>query len=387
MMNTIITTVGITVIAIILLELIGCFINRYYFSSKTRLTNLKGTVSDPLFETADSYDNTGWYPACFREASEIFKKFRWGSLGLWHSPRFNGQYITIEKNNLRRTVHANQCARYEGSPKVFFFGGSTTWGWGARDEHTIPSCFSKLLPKAYIENHGELGFVTSQELVLFVQTIKSNHVPDYIIFLDGVNDMFSAYLAGAAGVELGALKKKAAFEDNVESKLLPILKQKSAICTLVKNFKQQNLPSNANKDYYDLAQDIVSVYNQNIKFITRVCQEYGIKPIFIWQPTLFDKPNLTAYETTLLDTIKEWQPLYDAVKTIIASEDSLAPSVLNFSDCFATETKPIYVDPWHYNEDANDYIARLLVAKKFQSINISHEDHLRTECSHAATAC
>lgn len=77
--------------------------------------------------------------------------------------------------------------------KFWFFGGSTMYGWGVPWWDTIPSNFVKNL-----ENNGKCVeavnyrvpyFFSRQEIVLlFNELIDTNEKPDFVIFLDGLND-------------------------------------------------------------------------------------------------------------------------------------------------------------------------------------------------------
>lgn len=57
------------------------------------------------------------------------------------------------------------------APEVWFFGGSTLWGEGQRDAHTIPSEIGRLAEAAgnpiRVRNFGVRGYTALQELLVF----------------------------------------------------------------------------------------------------------------------------------------------------------------------------------------------------------------------------
>ncbi len=78
-------------------------------------------------------------------------------------------------------------------PVVWFFGGSTMFGEGQRDEHTISSEVARLaaaegLPVTAV-NYGQRGWVHWQEMLLFEQRLALEDAPDLVAFYDGMNDV------------------------------------------------------------------------------------------------------------------------------------------------------------------------------------------------------
>lgn len=78
------------------------------------------------------------------------------------------------------------------------------WGSGARDSFTIPSLLSQILSEhgisIHVVNYGESGFVSTQEVIALMLQLKKGNIPDVVMFYDGVNDTFSAFQHGIAGI-------------------------------------------------------------------------------------------------------------------------------------------------------------------------------------------
>lgn len=70
---------------------------------------------------------------------------------------------------------------------VWFFGGSTTFGYGVTDAETIPAQLEKQLGRQVI-NFGVGSFYSAQENLLLVQFLRYGYRPSAVLFLDGVNE-------------------------------------------------------------------------------------------------------------------------------------------------------------------------------------------------------
>ena len=70
---------------------------------------------------------------------------------------------------------------------VWFFGGSTTFGYGVADAETIPARLENLLGRPVV-NLGAGGYYSAQENVLLNQYLRIGYRPSLAIFLDGINE-------------------------------------------------------------------------------------------------------------------------------------------------------------------------------------------------------
>ena len=134
------------------------------------------------------------------------------------SEPFSGQTISIDQDGLRRTWQAPLPRPVGTEPKTFkvlMLGGSSLWGFGARDDHTIPSLVARKLHergcRVEVRNLAEIGYVSTQEVVALVRELQSGYRPDLVIFYDGVNDTTSALLEGEAGVTTNERNRRAEF--------------------------------------------------------------------------------------------------------------------------------------------------------------------------------
>ena len=69
---------------------------------------------------------------------------------------------------------------------IYFFGGSTLFGFAERDSETIPAHFEKISPKKYnvkTYNYGVPYYFSRQESVLFESLLRQKTRPEVAIFL------------------------------------------------------------------------------------------------------------------------------------------------------------------------------------------------------------
>lgn len=103
----------------------------------------------------------------------------------WRRKPFQSKYVNVNSNGVRRTIKNPK----PDAKKVFVFGGSTTWGSGVPDSHTIPSLLQKRFGNEYnFYNFGETGYVSAQEINYLLEKLANNEIPDIVIFYDGIND-------------------------------------------------------------------------------------------------------------------------------------------------------------------------------------------------------
>ncbi len=104
---------------------------------------------------------------------------------VWRRRPFSGVTVNVEPGlQIRHTPQANPAA----GPSVYFFGGSTMWGTGSDDAHTIPAQYQRAAGGKVL-NFGESGWVAHQSLNQLMKLYTEGHRPDVVVFYDGVNEV------------------------------------------------------------------------------------------------------------------------------------------------------------------------------------------------------
>lgn len=102
----------------------------------------------------------------------------------------NGRFIVVQ-DGIRRSYEPADLR--EDAIEVWFLGGSTTWGQGQRDEHTIPSQVARLAEEdgvaLRVVNLGVLGHTAWQGLHRLVAELGQRPAPDVVVSYDGANEL------------------------------------------------------------------------------------------------------------------------------------------------------------------------------------------------------
>src|SRR5579863_189502 len=105
--------------------------------------------------------------------------------GVWKNIRFNslgdrGSEPDMPKRRIR----------------VICFGGSTTYDMVHDEEHTWPGILQRMLgPKYEVINAAQNG-ATSADTLINLELLHIDLRPDYVLVLDGINDLESSFAVG-----------------------------------------------------------------------------------------------------------------------------------------------------------------------------------------------
>lgn len=352
--------IGITLLLFILIEVFF----RVYF------------LFNPVAETrvqADCYQNAGWVEAYYKEFSSCSAS-RWEPYVYWQRKPFTGTYINVNEQGYRQTItKPHPLSKSNLAIKLFFFGGSSMWGSGVRDTHTLPSLTgNELVKKGFnpdITNFGESGFVSTQEVIKLMAELKQGNIPDVVVFYDGANDIFSSYQSGEAGIPQNEYNREKEFNTLKEKKkslsvFFLSLRSLATIQFITSRLGslQSSMPDQAGIDLDLLSDETVRQYNENIRLVNALAKEYGFQAFFYWQPTLFDKSFLTDYEQAELEKAVNLRPFLTAVNDLLFMDDLLYENIRfnNLGTIFQDFREPLYIDWCHVGERGNELIAKRL---------------------------
>ncbi len=88
----------------------------------------------------------------------------------WSRMPFKGQTITVDDSGDR--IHSSTQVPRTDLRVARFFGGSTQWGTGSGDDHTIPALFERMTGDYQVFNHGETGFNSRQSVARLVNVFN-----------------------------------------------------------------------------------------------------------------------------------------------------------------------------------------------------------------------
>lgn len=333
----------------------------------------KKTWEDRLAERS-VYAEVPWAKEYFQEYKKL--NIRLAPFYEWRKMGYRGKHINISPDGIRRTWNPD-FSNKDLVKTVFCFGGSTLWGYGARDDFTIASLLSKKLNRKgaryRVINYGEPAYTSTQEVIYFILLLKEGKIPDYAIFFDGVNDIYAAYQNGKTGVvqNVGMNRKK------LKMSLFELMREQvSEIINndflTYKTLKKMTTPapkgggiegvvgSHYNKQELTvLAENIVADYQKNMEVVKSLAKSYGFRYFFVWQPMIFNTNSLTEEERSYHNWKDEKMVfLHQKVESIIKKKKY--DHFYNFSSIFDHKQKTMYIDFAHLSEEGNEVPAEAL---------------------------
>ncbi|MGO8900064.1 MAG: SGNH/GDSL hydrolase family protein [Isosphaeraceae bacterium] len=366
---------GVTLVMVVLLEL-GL---RGVFLIKDRW---KPQIPPDPRVVSEVRDGGAWLPLHYRELEALSD--RWHPYVYFRQRPFPGQTVTVQADGLRATW---QPPPWQGGDtrtrplKILMLGGSSLWGFGARDDETIPSLIARGLHdrgvRAEVRNLAEIGYVSTQEVIALHRELQQGYRPDLVLFYDGVNDTTSALLEGQPTVTTNEVNRVREFNilqspARLASALTGNLIQNSALYRFAGSLgsraglgrvKQPRAP--ADTELVGLAMGVVRGYAANLELVEALGRTYGFRPVFVWQPDIFSKPRLVPFEAEEKAKLAWAISLFSEVHRQLERADALVSNsgFLNLSGIFSETESLQFLDFCHTTEEANSRIAGVLVSR------------------------
>lgn len=303
------------------------------------------------------------YQADPEHARQIFKDYfsvqhEYEPFVGWKSKRISTETITISDTGER--VHKAPNSGSNEKKVVRFFGGSTMWGEGSDDSHTIPAIFNSLRPEYEVHNHGQLAYNTRQELDALISLYSTNEKADLVIFYDGVND--AAFLCPTEINQLPAHRLVPMYRQKLYSGRSTAAKDLVAgiffenIITLIQGEKQRDTA-----DAYDCAsnpdkaEEIAEMMMKNWEMAHELVTNRGGKFMAILQPAAFIGNPRTDHLKLDKDLGNNFHTIYGLLKKKIAERRH--SWIYDLSDRFDGNDY-IYIDFCHVSPNGNEIIAK-----------------------------
>lgn len=291
---------------------------------------------------------------------------------LWRGGQFEGTTTTVDQHGIRRTPGAD--CRSEAY-KVFAFGGSTMWGWGAPDWGTIPAYlqagFAALTERPIcVMNFGQDAFVSTQSLIELLMQLQAGNRPDLVLFYDGVNEVYAAYQSGQPRLHADFYDISTKFEGDrhLFVEWLKTSRLFSLLTSVVSRLDSQPSTPSLNAMTYrtmgvdaaTLANSVIQTYLGNYELVEALAQVYEFEFFFFWQPSIAvgDK-SLTSEEQQIQSELDP--ALVDLYQAIYRRIEQTAPAFRNLydlADILDSRPEQIWIDTWgHVTPIGNRLIA------------------------------
>ncbi len=331
------------------------------------------------------FEDKEWAKGLFEEVDALdgeYKKYR----GCGKN-EFKGKYINIGPDGARKTWNAEDLK--ETARTIYVMGGSTSWGYGARDDYTVPSYISKLLKNKGDEfrvyNYGEWAYTFTQSIYYLTTLLRDGHRPDYVIFCGGT-DVYNSYQSGRVGLLQHTFIKGNVEEISnlglIKTGFLNIIRAHSMVYRELKKIKSKFDPpieqfQEVAHNYDDaslnqLAMDTVTYYEESHIMLAKLSAAYGFKYISIWPSVTYTEERLLEAESDTDARVhdKTLKKLYGYFLANLNTRT--IPHFFNISDVIKGRPKPYYFDTGHIIEEGNEVVAEKIVS-------ILEKEHLINE--------
>ncbi len=319
------------------------------------------------------YQDQPWGPTLALESEKPHRDQIFHQYLTWISKPVQGQFVNIDRDNGRKTWNPQDLP--QNAIKVFFFGGSAAWGYGARDDYTIPSQLSRLLnaPKPHfrVYNYGEPAYTFTQGVWYLITRLREGARPDYVIFYDGFNDVYGAYQSGEAGTLHNAAQMKEKLESSPRKIYWKAVKEwlKEHVYLYDKVFLKAYLHFHPEGKYREvgaklndqeleaLADELVQHYAQSLMLLDHLSRAYGFEYVCFWQPSLFTDAKVMPQETKIDVRLgdKQFGKLYRFTNQSL--ERQVLPHFHNMADSVSSRNQPYYLDLVHMTEEGYGMVA------------------------------
>ncbi len=324
-----------------------------------------------------------WLPTHYRELERLSN--RWEPYVYFRQRPFQGRTISIDAEGLRATwtpPRSSSPDTGEAAPlRLLLLGGSSLWGYGGRDDQTIPSHIARALHARGMafetRNLAEIGYVNTQEMVALVRELQSGYRPDLVLFYDGVNDTTSALLERQAAVTTNEINRIREF--NLRQS--PARLMAALTASLVRDSGWYRFAASIGRrlakppardprslesdSLRPLARDVIGRYEANVRLIKALGREYDFRPLFVWQPVIFDKPSRVPFEEEEREKYGWTREMFGHVREELAKCNALMsdPDFSDLGDIFQGEGSLVFLDYCHTTEAANETIAKRIVER------------------------
>jgi hypothetical protein len=278
----------------------------------------------------------------------------------WKTLPYKGATLQIGEEGQRMVPEVKYAGTKEQS--VHFFGGSTMWGEGSDDAHTIPALFNSGNPHFRVYNHGQLAYNSRQELDALISLYATGIKPDVVVFYDGVND--AAFLCPKEIKKLPAHRLVPMYREKLYVGKSAVVKDIAGklffenILKVVHKFTYKPTPDNTPYDCVtnpEKAEQIAEMMMKNWEMAHEIVTLRKGKFIAVLQPAAFIGNPRTEHLVLDEELGKNFVAIYQRLQKKIAERNH--PWIIDLSGRFDGDDY-IYIDFCHVSPNGNEIIAR-----------------------------
>ena len=292
--------------------------------------------------------------------------------------------IKLKYINIVPTFNSRFSSGQSLNNSIWFFGGSTMWGTGVRDEGTIPSIFYEKKNKK-VFNFGETAWTARQSLNQLMNVVADGYKPEKIIFFDGINEVLAGCKTIVNNLPTNAREHQInqALENSksgrymVKPLIFKLLKKINEPYSILNKRFTKNINQNRKEvkkyncdDDLIKANKIASNLVNDWFFAFLIADSINVKFYAILQPTIYTSNTNFDYFTEFeFNRFKSLKKQYEIIyPLIIENVDKKCKLYNKFCDSFINgvnwindPNSQVYMDTFHVTEKGNNYIVEGII--------------------------
>jgi lysophospholipase L1-like esterase len=353
-----------TLVLLIVIELGAGFILRTSSPEEAPLVEQVETFKQKQLSLS-YYQAQDWSRAYWDEHMAVADHWDYQPYIEWRTRPAQGELINVDENGIRYTP-GSECG--PDTYRIFMFGGSTMWGYGAPDWGTIPAYVQAgVSGDVCVVNDADVAFNATQNLITLIGELQRGNVPDMVIFYDGANEVTTAYTSGQPGAHFyldqfeAAIQGNRLFDEQQDDALRNLLAQTN-VARLMRRTSSDGGARQEGKGpvfppYSDeFVNAIADVYLTDVTIAAQLAEAYDFDFLAFWQPLLvLNDEQVTDEEQRFLWEMPGGLPdLFKAVyPRIQAAED-----ILDLTHVLNDHEGSVWIDFNHLSPLGNEAVAQ-----------------------------
>lgn len=278
------------------------------------------------------------------------------------------EFVNVRPAGFRETAGDAGWPPAPSAFNVFVFGGSTTFGSGLPDAHTVPAQLEALLREGagrtvHVYNFARGAYYSSQELALFAELLRDGHVPDAAVFVDGLNEFALPEDEPSKTREIRSALKGPVLQLVAGSPL----GDAAQYLTGMGPYAGRGAGEAGEAGLRGTAGEVLDRYLRNRGLIEALAAEHGVRTVFAWQPVPVYGYDLAhhAFADSLADFGRRSIQRPRLTRAGYRMMDSLrrsgrAEGLVWCADLQRGAAENLYVDEVHYTRAMAGRVARCI---------------------------
>lgn len=351
--------IGITLLLFLVLEF-------GYRGVKGARQAVRGGEAAARDSSLHPYAKTDWWGPFTGSDGLAARKNRYDPYrGFWTQPTAS-KYVNVD--SLGRRITPQPAPTGPRPRQLFMMGGSTMWGFSARDSFSIPAYTAQALrdrgvTDVEVVNLAQQAFNSTQEATTLLVELAHGRVPAAVVFLDGYNDIATAWKYGTPGHTYGEEATQQQIQLGTRGfwgELVGLGRHAAVVQRMQQAMGLLDKEPNVTGGPAQICGPLAGYY-RNIALLTEALgARWGFPTVYFLQPTHATTHKvLTPWEKSL-PTNKFLVPCTASIDS--AMTDRLNESYFPLYGLFDADTGTVFVDfAAHVTEDANRRIAERIV--------------------------